>query len=175
MTSAPAIAAHDTEQLIQNFSATMRKHLQQHTDGTNINNSSLLTTDYLNHYSGMVMLLEQLPETPEELIIYLLSWEPITYEQHFETSGFRDGDLAIAAYRHAPAEIRSTFDHIINCLHEESIKALDLVRRQAEDGNRQGLADTCKKSAPRLRDLIDEASSIVNQQGNLQDDIDELF
>ena len=80
--------AQNTEQLIENFSDTMRKHLREHTEGTNVNNTSLLTTDYLNHYSGMVMLLEQLPQTPEELIIYLLSWEPIGYEEHFEPQDF---------------------------------------------------------------------------------------
>ncbi len=168
--------AKNTEQLIQEFSATMRNHLREHTDGTNVNSASLLTTDYLNHYSGMVMLLEQLPATPEELIIYLLSWEPIGYEEHFETSGFRDGDLAITAYRHSPDNIRAAFDIVINRLHDESIKALDTVRRQAEAGNTDGLTQTCEASAPVLRDLIDEASAIVNQQTHSkQDDVDAHF
>ncbi len=167
--------APNTEQLIDDFSNTMRKHLREHTEGTNVNNASLLTTDYLNHYSGMVMLLEQLPSTPEELIIYLLSWEPIGYEEHFATSGFRDGDLAITAYRHAPENIRSTFDTVIERLHEESIKALDIVRRQAEAGNMQGMSRTCEQTAPILRELIDEASAIVNQQDHSQDSIDDHF
>jgi len=170
-----AAHAQTTEQLIENFSTTMRKHLREHTDGTNVNTDSLLTTDYLNHYSGMVMLLEQLPETPEELIIYLLSWEPLGYEEHFETSGFRDGDLAITAYRHAPDNIRGAFDMVINRLHDESIKALELVRMQAEAGNTSGLTQTCESSAPVLRDLIDEASAIINQQDQSQDNIDEHF
>ena len=165
MNSAAATAL-TTEQLIENFSTTMRKHLREHTDGTNVNSDSLLTTDYLNHYSGMVMLLEQLPATPEELIIYLLSWEPIGYEEHFETSGFRDGDLAITGYRHAPDTIRKAFDVVIDRLHDESIKALDLIRFQAEAGNTAGLTQTCESSAPVLRDLIDEAAAIVNQQDN---------
>ncbi len=175
MKTAQVATAPDTGQIIQEFSATMRKHLREHTDGTNVNNGSLLTTDYLNHYSGMVMLLEQLPATPEELIIYLLSWEPIGYEEHFENSGFRDGDLAIAAYRHAPENIRAAFDLVISRLHEESLKALDLVRRQAEEGNTKALAQTCETKAPVLRELIDEASAIVNQQNSSQNGIDTIF
>ena len=170
-----AAPAQTTEQLIESFSNTMRQHLREHTDGTNVNADSLLTTDYLNHYSGMVMLLEQLPATPEELIIYLLSWEPLGYEEHFETSGFRDGDLAITAYRHAPDNIREAFDLVISRLHDESIKALELVRTQAEAGNTTGLTQTCQSSAPVLRDLIDEAAAIVNQQSSSQDNIDEQF
>ena len=168
MTSA-AVQTQTTEQLIETFSTTMRKHLREHTDGTNVNADSLLTTDYLNHYSGMVMLLEQLPATPEELIIYLLSWEPIGYEEHFVTSGFRDGDLAISAYRHAPDNIRAAFDLVIDRLQDESIKALEQVRIQAEAGNTQAMTQTCENSAPVLRDLIDEAAAIVNQQDEQQD------
>ena len=167
--------APNTEQLIEDFSNTMRKHLREHIEGTNVNNASLLTTDYLNHYSGMVMLLEQLPQTPEELIIYLLSWEPIGYEEHFETSGFRDSDLAITAYRHAPENIRSTFDLVVQRLHDESIKALDAVRRQAEAGKTREMTQTCEQSAPILRDLIDEASAIINQQESAQTTLDKLF
>jgi hypothetical protein len=170
-----ASALDQTERLIRDYSEVMRRHLQQHVDGTNINGQSLLTTDYLNHYSGMVMLLEQLPETPEELIIYLLSWRPVSYEEHFETSGFRDGDMAIAAYRHAPAEIRASFDAIIERLHEQSLKAIELVSKQAEQGNIDALARTCEEHAPILRELIDEASGVVNQGGEGQDDIDAMF
>ena len=173
----PAIAAnaHNTEQLIKTFSASMREHLREHTEGTNVNQESLLTTDYLNHYSSMVMLLEQLPSTPEELIIYLLSWEPIGYEEHFKTSGFRDSDLAVTAYRHAPEYVRSTFDAVIDRLHDESIRTLDRVREQAEAGNTGALAQTCEETAPALRELIEEASAIVNKQKQSQFDIDDLF
>ncbi len=170
-----AVQAPATEQLINSFSASMRKHLREHTDGTNINKSSLLTTDYLNHYSGMVMLLEQLPQTPEELIIYLLSWEPVDYETHFETSGFRDGDLAVLAYQRAPEDIRVRFDAVIDRLHAESLKALELVREQAEAGNTQALTQTCETSAPVLRHLIDEAAAIVNQHSHSQSAIDDHF
>jgi hypothetical protein len=169
---------HNTEQLIEAYSTIMRKHLREHTEGTNVNRHTLLTTDYLNHYAGMVMLLEQLPETPEELILYLLSWEPVSYEQHFTTSGFREASLAVAAYRHAPENVRATFDQIIERLHQESIRALDFVRNQAEAGNSDAFAMLCAEKVPLLRDLIVEASAIVNQQPegeNSQSAIDEMF
>lgn len=173
--SASVSSIRNTEQIIETYSAIMRKHLREHTDGTNVNRNTLLTTDYLNHYAGMVMLLQQLPDTPEELILYLLSWEPVSYIEHFETSGFKDGSLAVAGYRHAPESIRSTFDHIIERLHDESIRALDTVRLEAENGNTRALAMVCAEKVPVLRDLISEASAIVNQQVPSQDCIDELF
>ncbi len=175
MNAAAALKTPEKDQHAEDFSATMRKHLREHVEGTNVNANSLLTTDYLNHYSSMVMLLEQMPETPEELIIYLLAWEPVSYIEHFETSGFRDGDLAQIAYRHAPQNIRDAFDQVIDQLHDKSMQALNIVREQAENGNKEGLAETCVQNAPVLRQLIDEASKIINQNSNSQQDVDQQF
>lgn len=169
---------HDAGQLIEAYSMMMRRHLREHTPGTNVNRHTLLTTDYLNHYAGMVMLLEQLPETPEELLLYLLSWEPVSYEQHFATSGFRESGLAVAAYRHAPDNVRATFDGIIERLHDESVRALEFVRIEAEAGNSEAFAILCAEKVPLLRDLIGEASAIVNQQpdgADTQAAIDGMF
>jgi hypothetical protein len=165
----------NTVQIINEFSASMRRHLREHTDGTNVNRDSLLATDYLNHYSGMVMLLEQVPETHEELILYLLSWQPISYKEHFKRSGFRDGDLAVRAYEHAPESIRATFDQVIERLQNESLNALEQVRKQAEEGNTKAIFRTCEESVPVLRELIAEASAIVNQQKSSSNVIEHLF
>ena len=175
MNSAAILKTQEEEQYTDEYSATMRKHLREHIEGTNVNASSLLTTDYLNHFSSMVMLLEQLPETPEELIIYLLAWEPIGYIEHFEKSGFRDAHLAQIAYHHAPQEIRNAFDQVIEQLHNKSIQALNIIREQAESGNTEGLTRTCVQNAPALRELIDEASRIVNQNNSAQTDVDQQF
>lgn len=167
-----------TEELIETYSAIMRRHLRDHAKGTAINDHTLLTTDYLNHYAGMVMLLEQLPDTPEELILYLLAWEPVGYEQHFDTMPFREASLAVAGYRHAPETVRSTFDQIVERLRDEAVRALDVVRVQAEAGDTEALALLCDEKVPLLRDLIAEAAAIVNQQPaqqGSQDSIDRLF
>ena len=52
------------------------------------------------------MLLETIGAEPTEFADDLMSWRPRTYEEHFSESGFRDRNLAIAAYRRAPPRIR---------------------------------------------------------------------
>ena len=77
------------------------------------------------------------------------------------SSGFRDKNLAIAAYRRAPQKIRARFDEAVARLHGE---AVTLVAEVAADltGNRKTLNKTCEKAAQRLRVLIDEANAIAN-------------
>ena len=70
----------------------MTEHLRAHTDGTNVNAKTLLATDYLNTYNEVVMLLEMLPDAPNELVTDLECWRAKSYREHFQSSGFRDRD-----------------------------------------------------------------------------------
>ena len=41
--------------------------LRERARGSNVNDQTLLATDYLNHFNEVVMLLEMLPDMPEML------------------------------------------------------------------------------------------------------------
>jgi hypothetical protein len=154
------------EDIVAAFRTAMIGHFRSHIPGTNINESTLLASDYLNHFHELVMLFEAISTEPDGFAQDLLSWRPLTYEEHFAESGFRDKNLAIAAYRRAPPRIRARFDEAVARLHGE---AVTLVAEVAADlgGQTRTLNDTCEKAAQRLRMLIDEANSIAN--GELSD------
>jgi hypothetical protein len=63
---------------------------RSHIPGTNINESTLLATDYLNHFHELVMMLEAVPADGHEFAQDMLAWRPLTYEEHFSESGFHD-------------------------------------------------------------------------------------
>jgi hypothetical protein len=148
------------EDIVAAFRMAMIGHFRSHIPGTNINESTLLASDYLNHFHELVMLFEAISSQPEDFADDLLSWRPLTYEEHFAESGFRDKNLAIAAYRRAPPKIRARFDEAVARLHGE---AVTLVAEMAADLNgSNGLSKTCERSAQRLRVLIDEANAIAN-------------
>jgi len=149
------------EDIVAAFRSAMIGHFRSHVPGTNINESTLLASDYLNHFHELVMLLEAISLEPESFADDLFSWRPLTYEEHFAESGFRDKNLAIAAYRRAPQKIRARFDEAVALLHGE---AVTLVAEVGADltGNRNKLSKTCEKAAQRLRVLIDEANAIAN-------------
>src|SRR4026208_2523126 len=75
----------------------------------NINPKTGLATDYLNHFNEAIMLLDLLPQMPE-CIVELIGWEPLSYEEHFVASHFKDKGLAISAYEAADPIARVRLD-----------------------------------------------------------------
>lgn len=149
------------EDIVAAFRTAMIGHFRSHIPGTNINESTLLASDYLNHFHELVMLFEAISSEPSSFADDLLSWRPLTYEEHFAESGFRDKNLAIAAYRRAPPKIRARFDEAVARLHGEAVTLVAEVATEL-NGNSKKLNKTCEKAARRLRILIDEANAIAN-------------
>lgn len=177
----------EQEQFAEGFRKIMRAHYAAHSEGTNVNRETLLTTDYLNHYNEVIMMLELMPTAPEEFLIYLMAWQPKSYEEHFAGTGFPEKDLAISAYRHAPEDIREAFDAVIGELQNEAVGALTQIHCLAEEGRVNAVSKMCNDVVPRMRTLVDNAAAIVNggnetgkgEDGSKatcsQNDIDGLF
>ncbi len=149
------------EDIVSAFRTAMIGHFRSHIPGTNINESTLLASDYLNHFHELVMLLEAISSEPQGFADDLLSWRPLTYEEHFAESGFRDKNMAIAAYRRAPPKIRARFDEAVARLHGEAVTLVAEVATDLNRGNKN-LNKTCERAARRLRILIDDANAIAN-------------
>ena len=149
------------EDIVAAFRVAMIGHFRSHIPGTNINESTLLASDYLNHFHELVMLFEAIASEPQDFTRDLLSWRPLTYEEHFAESGFRDKNLAIAAYRRAPPRIRARFDEAVARLHGEAVTLIAEVAAEL-GGNGKVLSQSCAHAAQRMKLLIDEANVIAN-------------
>lgn len=149
------------EDIVSAFRSAMIGHFRSHIPGTNINESTLLASDYLNHFHELVMLFEAISSEPQDFSDDLMSWRPLTYEEHFAESGFRDKNLAIAAYRRAPPKIRARFDEAVARLHGEAVTLVAEVAANLT-GSTGTLNATCEQAVRRLRLLIDEANAIAN-------------
>ena len=156
------------EDIVSAFRSAMIGHFRSHIPGTNINESTLLASDYLNHFHELVMLLEAVSSEPQDFADDLMSWHPLTYEEHFAESGFRDKSLAIAAYRRAPAHIRANFDAAVARLHREALSLVAGVAGELSAG-KTDLTKVCEDAAARLRVLIDDANAIANGDGRATD------
>ncbi len=151
------------EDIVTAFRSAMLGHFRSHVPGTNINEATLLASDYLNHFHELVMLLDAVASEPQDFADDLMSWHPLTYEEHFAESGFRDKSLAIAAYRRAPPHIRARFDDAVARLHREALSLVASVASALAEG-KTDLTRICEDAAARLRMLIDDANAIANGQ-----------
>jgi hypothetical protein len=154
------------EDIVAAFRSAMIGHFRSHIPGTNINESTLLASDYLNHFHELVMLLEAVATDPNGFAGDLIDWRPLTYEQHFTASGFRDKTLAIAAYRRAPTKIRARFDEAVAKLHAEAVTVIAEVATALKGRNKRRMRRACEDGVARLRGLIDTANTIATGESS---------
>ncbi len=151
----------------------------------NINPTTRLATDYLNHFNNVVMLLEFIATMPD-FVEEILQWKPVGYQSYFATSNFRYRELAIAAYSAADGDVRARFEAIIADLDAAVVESQTLLTDfdPADPAISVRILDLVRGQ---MQPLIAEASGVINGSnavsletiespaGNAQDSIDELF
>ena len=135
----------------------------------NINPRTGLATDYLNHFNEAIMLLEMIPDMPDCAEDFL-TWQPLSYREHFAASNFRARELAIAAYDSADPAIRGEFDSITSAM-TSILTAVGAAMRQArQDKTRATLAE---QATGWVKPLVALAGGIIN--GGSEADVDYIM
>src|SRR3954470_5083639 len=124
----------------------------------NINPTTGLATDYLNHFNEAIMLLDLLPTTPE-CIVELNGWEPLSYEEHFAASHFRDRELAIAAYNAAEPMARTRLNELADTMNALLVATCEAFQRRSSLDAANALA---AETAARLKPLVARAGAVIN-------------
>jgi hypothetical protein len=124
----------------------------------NINPKTGLATDYLNHFNEAIMLLEMIPAMPECADDFL-SWQPLTYAEHFVASNFKGRDLAISAYNETRDDIRVPFDEVC-----DTMTSILLAIRNAVAGSQQDVTKTrlAENAVGWLKPLVAKAGGMIN-------------
>jgi hypothetical protein len=124
----------------------------------NINPKTGLATDYLNHFNEAIMLLEMIPAMPECAGDFL-SWQPLTYAEHFIASNFKGRDLAISAYNETPDGIRIPFDEVCATMTSILMAIRDAVEGSHRDVTKMRLAEN---ALAWLKPLVAKAGGMIN-------------
>jgi hypothetical protein len=124
----------------------------------NINPSTGLASDYLNHFNEAIMLLDLLPTTPE-CIVELIGWEPLSYQEHFAASHFKDKELALAAYAVAEPAARAQLDELADTMNALLVATCETLQRRASLDAANALAG---ETAARLKPLVARAGAVIN-------------
>lgn len=130
-------------------------------EGTNINQSTLLATDYLNHFNEVVMLIEMIPDMPD-CMEDVAEWRPKSYQDHFADSTFSDKDLAIEAYDHAPSALREHFELAIGQADRLVKLSVERLARAIESGDEDQLKAVAARASRDLKHLTEVAGAAIN-------------
>src|SRR5437868_10750385 len=124
----------------------------------NINPKTGLATDYLNHFNEAIMLLEMIPSMPECASDFL-AWQPLSYAEHFVASNFKGRDLAIAAYKEAPRDVRIPFDEICGNMTWILMAIREAVETSTQDATKMRLAE---EAVGWLKPMVARAGGLIN-------------
>jgi len=150
-----------SETISKRTAKTLHGHYSRHADSTLVNEQSLLSSEFLEQYATLAMLLERFPSAPATLGRDLAAWRPRAYEDYFRTTGLRDGQFAIAAFASAPAATRRGFQAAATRLEDDAIDAVEAVGNLARRGRADLLPGLCADRASRLRAGIAEAARLI--------------
>lgn len=144
--------------------------------GTNISSTTLLATDYLNHYNEVVMIVEMIPDMPD-MLDEIADWQPKSYRRHFEDSSFSDRDLAIAAYEHVPEEFKTAVEETARKLDEMVLYALRTIGESVATDPPEQLAEKCHLFAAAMKTLIETIGATINGTARTvsQDQINQIL
>jgi len=121
-----------------------------------INPCTGLSTDYLNHFTEALMVLE-MGATMSDCLDDLRAWTPKSYREHFAAARFNDRDAVLAAYEAAEPALRDAFEAVAQRLNT----ALAAIRDQVLE-NASAPPDSAKPSLAAVKPLIAQAAAIIN-------------
>ena len=148
---------------------------RQRVAGTNIDQRSLLSTDYFNTFNSVVRVLEMLPDAPE-LLEEVEAWKFYDYVEHFKASGLDFAELAIEAYPYAPPDLREAFEKKINAMRIFIEESRHMLRRLYDAGEIKTFSTVARMAAVLFLGMMEDGNAIVHgSNASTQTDIDKLF
>lgn len=150
--------------------------LSTRAQGSNVNEKTLLATDYLNHINEIVMLLELVPDVPE-CLEDCRAWQPLTYPDHFRQSGIADRELAIEAYPWSPPQYKEPFDWLVSEMNRLVGLSVKRLGEMLEAGNEDEIRLVATRASQNLQELIGKASAVIHGDRRVIDQaqIDEMM
>jgi hypothetical protein len=133
----------------------------------NIHPETRLATDYLNHFNEAIMLLELVPSMPD-CIDDVVGWTPLSYEEHFGRSNYRDKDLVIAAFQQAPIVVRRKF---LAAVAEMDAIMVDVIAGLMAAGPTPRAGALAREAAAQLKPLAAHTVGLMNAVIDEDDDL----
>jgi hypothetical protein len=141
--------------------AARTRALCERARGSNVNEKTLLATDYLNHINEIVMLFDLVPDAPE-CLEDCKTWQPLGYQDHFRASHIADRDLAIEAYDFAPPAYKEPFDQLVGEMNRLVALSIEKLDAAIVEGNEDVTRLIAERASRNLQDLIGQASAVIH-------------
>jgi hypothetical protein len=143
------------------FYRTMQAHFRAHAGFYGVNADTLISSDVLNQYIGLVRLFELFPGAPHTIAPYLFSWEIKPYVEYFKAERHPASGFLAAADAYVPQDQRQSFDAVLNRLEITARSGVAELKAAMAQGRAHEARGLCSEGAEALRQQIGEAAAIV--------------
>jgi hypothetical protein len=124
----------------------------------NINPTTGLATDYLNHFNEAIMLLELIPTMPG-CIEDLTAWKVMSYREHFLATHQKHREVVLEAHEAADPQARRMLDEIADTMSAILMAACTALPGTADTAEAAALG---REAAVQLRPLVARAGAVIN-------------
>ena len=124
----------------------------------NVNPRTGFATDYLNHFSEAIMLIELISDGPECRDDFF-AWQPKKYDEHFAASKFKHRNVAIAAYSKADPALRRRLDRLADSMNEILVATRDVMSKDLSHSSATAIADLAVRW---VKPLVVRAGAVIN-------------
>lgn len=126
-----------------------------------LENDIELSTDYLNHYSSALMLLE-MAASDITILEDLNLWRPVCYEDYFISSDLRQADLFTKGYTRLSLDQKQAFQALIIGADKLILSAIKALQPPCDN---ELAAFIVHVTSEALRPIIDKAALFLNSNG----------
>ncbi|MEM8797223.1 MAG: hypothetical protein AAGE61_16795, partial [Pseudomonadota bacterium] len=141
--------------------------------GCNVNPSTGLATNYLNHFIETLLLFEILPEMPD-CIEDINEWRPMNYLEHVRTSDLKNSDLIERAYHAAAPETRTELNAVSGAANQFIVDCRDKALRALETDDQERLKAIALLVKAASHDFIADLNRIVQTGTREPEMLDQL-
>lgn len=130
-------------------------------EGSNISPTTLLATDYLNHFNEIVMLFDIIPDALE-CFEEILEWKPKSYEEHFRGSTVKDAALAIKAYGFVPRAYKKPFEDTVRQMDNFVLICSKRIGAALQNDDEMKLRRLCAAATTKMNQIIAVIDTIIH-------------
>ena len=142
----------------------------------NINTKTLLSTDYLNHFNEIIMMIAMIPEMPE-ILEECKEWQPKSYIEHFAYSSLSYRFIAVELYRAVPDKTLKVFEDSVAQTNNVVFQTIERLGFALQYENQKQIAEKALYAQKALQKLTEFISGIIHcsEKALSQEEIDTLL
>lgn len=136
----------------------------------NVNPATGFTTNYLNHYVEILLLLEILPDMPD-CIYNIREWKPVSYRDYILKGGLSHCEIILKAYEAVDPDRKANLNAVSSAADQQITSLIERVEQVISVNDQKGLIDISGEAKKCLTTHIEALNRAIMSGYSSQGDL----